>query len=67
VLREVHAAEAADLLTPSDAEHDAWLVTELIMAVFDHHAFATTTRPVAEIADDVWNFCLAALGGRRPA
>ena len=66
VLREVRAAEAEGLLAPSDAEHDAWLVTELIMAVFHNLAFATTSRPIPEIADQVWNFCLAALGGRRP-
>jgi AcrR family transcriptional regulator len=64
VLREVRAAAADGSLAPFDAEHDAWLVTELIMAVFHHHAFATTTRSTGEIAEQVWNFCLAGLGGR---
>ena len=44
-----------------------YLVTELIMAVFHHHAFATSTRPTRETAELVWSFCLAALGGKRPA
>jgi AcrR family transcriptional regulator len=67
VVREVREAEAAGLLAPSDAEHDAWLVTELIIAVFHHHAFATATEPTSETAARVWSFCFAALGGTRPA
>ncbi len=64
VRREIDAAEAAGLLAPTDPERDAWLVTQLIMTVFHHHAFATSTRPTSETADHVWNFCLTALGGR---
>jgi AcrR family transcriptional regulator len=67
VLREVRAAAVDGQLAPTDSEHDAWLVTELIMAVFHHHAFATSTRPTRETAELVWSFCLAALGGKRPA
>jgi AcrR family transcriptional regulator len=67
VLREVQAAQADGLLAPSDAEHDAWLVTELIMAVFHHYAFATATEPASETGERLWNFCFAALGGHRDA
>lgn len=66
VLREITAAEAEGLLAPTDAPRDAWLVTEVIMTVFHHHAFATTGQAAGEIADHVWRFCLAALGGRPP-
>jgi TetR/AcrR family transcriptional regulator len=63
VLREIRAAEAAGLLHPRDAEQDAWLVTRLVTAVYHHHAFATSDQTAEEIGDQVWQFCLAALGG----
>lgn len=65
LLREIRAAEAAGALAPSDAEHDAWHVTRLVMATYHHYAFATTDESPDEIADRVWAFCLAALGGGR--
>jgi TetR/AcrR family transcriptional regulator len=63
VLREIRAAEAAGLLHPRDAEQDAWLVTRLVTAVYHHHAFATSDQTPEEIGEQVWQFCLAALGG----
>lgn len=63
VLREIQAAEAAGLLHPRDAEQDAWLVTRLVTAVYHHHAFAASDRSPEEIGEQVWGFCLAALGG----
>lgn len=66
VRREIEAAEAAGLLHPKDAEHDAWLVTRLVTAVYHHYAFATTDESADQISDHVWAFCLAALGGSTP-
>jgi TetR/AcrR family transcriptional regulator len=63
VLRDIRAAEAAGLLHPRDAEQDAWLVTRLVTAVFHHYAFAPSDRSAEEIGEQVWGFCLAALGG----
>jgi AcrR family transcriptional regulator len=64
VLREVNAAAAAGKLHPADPEHDAWLVTELVLAAYHHHAFATDgDAGVDRAADRVWSFCLRALGG----
>jgi hypothetical protein len=63
VLREIRAAEAAGLLHPRDPEQDAWLVTRLVTAVYHHYAFATSDQSAEEIGEQVWGFCLAALGG----
>jgi AcrR family transcriptional regulator len=63
VLREILAAEAAGLLHPRDPEQDAWLVTRLVTAVYHHHAFVTSDQSAEEIGENVWGFCLAALGG----
>ena len=67
VQRELERAEAAGLATPSDAERDAWLVTTLVMAVYHHYAFHLNDPNVESAADDVWSFCLAAIGGGAPA
>jgi AcrR family transcriptional regulator len=63
VLREIRAAEEAGLLHPRDAEQDAWLVTRLVTAVYHHYAFAPSDQSSEEIGEQVWGFCLAALGG----
>lgn len=63
VLREIRVAEAAGLLHPRDAEQDAWLVTRLVTATYHHYAFATTDLSGEEIGEQLWAFCLAALGG----
>ena len=66
VLREIRAAEATGQLHPRNPEQDAWLVTRLVTAVYHHHAFATNDRSAEEIGEQVWQFCLAALGGTAP-
>jgi hypothetical protein len=33
------------------------------MAVFHHYAFVDDSPDATAIADDVWQFCLAAVGG----
>ena len=49
---------------PRSPERDAWLVNRLVMSVFHHYAFADDAEDAATIAEDVWPFCLAAVGGR---
>lgn len=61
---EIQAAAEAGVISPTDAEYDAWLITQLAMAVYHTYAFATTTEPYDEVAERLWSFCLAALGGR---
>ncbi|HTR70036.1 MAG TPA: TetR/AcrR family transcriptional regulator [Mycobacteriales bacterium] len=64
LLPQIRAATAAGLLAPSNADHDAWLVTQLVIAVFHHYEYARSEESVEEIADRLWSFCYAALGGR---
>lgn len=64
VLRELQAAEEAGLLKPANPERDAWFVSELVMAIYHHHAFARTTESASEVEEELWAFFLAALGGR---
>ena len=67
VQRELEEARAAGLLTPRDPERDAWLINRLVMSVFHHYAFAEDDAGAATVAEDVWEFCLAAVGGVEPA
>jgi TetR/AcrR family transcriptional regulator len=60
---EITEASEAGLLAPADVEGDAWYVTELVMATFHHYAFATKDVPAEQLAESLWHFCLAALGG----
>lgn len=61
LIPEIREAQAAGLLAPHDVERDAWFVTQLVMAVYHHYAFATD--PAGDVAEELWQFCLAALGG----
>jgi hypothetical protein len=63
ILREIRAGADAGLFAPRNPDYDAWLVTQLVMAVFHHYAFAPTDQSGEEIAEKVWTFCLGALGG----
>jgi AcrR family transcriptional regulator len=63
LMAEITSAREQGLLKPSDPENDAWLVTQLMMAVFHHYAYATNTEPVEQIAERLWAFCLTGLGG----
>ena len=62
---EIEAAVAAGRLTSTDIEQDAWFLTQLVVTTFHHYAF-TSERPPAELADQLWGFCLGALGGTAP-
>jgi TetR/AcrR family transcriptional regulator len=64
ILREVHAGTEAGALRPHDPESAAWLINQLVQAVFHHYAFAPEDAPREGVSDQVWRFCLAALGGR---
>jgi AcrR family transcriptional regulator len=63
LLTEIRAATEAGTLTPRHPEYDAWLVTQLAVAVFHHYAFAATRMPLEEIRENLWAFCFSALGG----
>jgi AcrR family transcriptional regulator len=59
----LEAGRDAGVLTPRDPERDAWMINRLVMSVFHHYAFVDDDPSVATVADDVWRFCLAAVGG----
>jgi AcrR family transcriptional regulator len=64
LLEEIQAAVDAGQLHPADPEYSAWLMTQLAMSVFHHYDCAGLDEPAARIADRMWAFCLAALGGQ---
>jgi TetR/AcrR family transcriptional regulator len=60
---EIRAATAAGRLRPRDPEYSAWLITQLVMAVFHHYDCAGLDEPTDSIAQRLWEFCFAALDG----
>ena len=66
VEHELLAAAAAGLLHPTDPARDAWFTTKLVMSVFHHYAFVAVDRPVEEIAEQLWSFCLVGFGAPPP-
>jgi AcrR family transcriptional regulator len=62
-LREITEAQTQGVVAPADPERAAWLMTKLIMATYHHYAFASDDEGAATVTEDVWTFCLAALGG----
>jgi AcrR family transcriptional regulator len=65
VQRELEVARDAGLLAPRSPERDAWMINKLVMSIFHHYAFVDDDPDAATIAEDVWAFCLAAVGGLR--
>ena len=63
LIDEINAAVAAGRLHPQDAEYSAWLITQLVMAVFHHYDCAGVDEPTDVIAQRLWAFCFAALEG----
>ncbi|HUE09126.1 MAG TPA: TetR/AcrR family transcriptional regulator [Acidimicrobiales bacterium] len=59
----INAAVSAGLLHPQDPEYSAWLITQLVMAVFHHYDCAGVDEPTDVIAQRLWAFCFAALEG----
>ena len=66
LLEEIREAKAMGELDPPDPDYSAWLITQLVMAVFHHYDCAGLDEPSERVAARVWNFCLAALGGQQP-
>ena len=66
LLEEIRQATATGELDPPDPDYSAWLITQLVMAVFHHYDCAGLDEPSERVAARVWNFCLAALGGQPP-
>ena len=66
VERELRAAQEEGTLDPDDPERDAWLISKLVMSVYHHYSFTPDDAGADSVADDVWRFCLAAVGGRSP-
>ena len=67
VLRQLQAAADEGLLAPADPERDAWFVSKLVMGVYHHYAFATGAPDADDIGEQLWAFCLGALGGTSAA
>ena len=58
---EIDAAVDAGLLHPTNPERAAWFINELVRSVYHHYAYASERSP--EVREDLWQFCLTALGG----
>ncbi len=65
IQRDLEQASAEGLLSPADAEHDAWLVNQLVMAVFHYGSLVQPAGDADDEAERLWRFCLSALGGSR--
>ncbi len=63
VLRQLVLANEEGLLDSRDTEKDAWFITKLVMAVFHHYSYADPGPDAGAIGEDLWGFCLRALGG----
>ena len=63
IARTLVEARALGTLSPTDPEHEASLIIELVRSVFHRYAFASLDRSIDEIAEQVWTFCLRAVGG----
>lgn len=63
VERQIVLANDEGTLASPDPAGDAWLVSELITSVFHHCAFAGAGPEPARAAEQLWSFCLRAMGG----
>jgi TetR/AcrR family transcriptional regulator len=61
LLTEINAGIDAGLLRPANPERAAWFINELVRSVYHHYANASEKPPT--VRDDLWQFCLSALGG----
>jgi AcrR family transcriptional regulator len=66
LLPDIHAAMAAGTLRPADPEYAAWLVTQLVIAVFHHYECAGIDEPADQIGERLWAFLMVGLGGSAP-
>jgi AcrR family transcriptional regulator len=60
---EIQAGSSDGTLSPRNPERDAWLMIKTIIGAYHHYAFQPDDPAMATLGDDVWFFCLAALGG----
>jgi AcrR family transcriptional regulator len=61
LLAEINAGVKAKLLAPANPEWAAWFIAELVRSVYHFHAYAPLE---ADATDQLWEFCLKALGGK---
>lgn len=64
LLEEIQAGTELGLLHPTDPAYAAWVMNQLLMAVFHHYDGAGLDDAPDVVADRLWQFCLGALGGR---
>jgi AcrR family transcriptional regulator len=62
IAEEIDLAVVSGSLHTPDPERDAWHITQLVMAVFHHYAFAQSEESEEEVAERLWRFCLFGLG-----
>ncbi|HVU73628.1 MAG TPA: TetR/AcrR family transcriptional regulator [Mycobacteriales bacterium] len=67
LLPEIEAAVAAGTLAPADPTYAAWLVNQIVIAVFHHYECAGIDQPVEQIGEQLWSFLLTGLGGQPKA
>ncbi len=60
LLGEINAGVEAGLLRPADPKSAAWFIVELVRSVYHYYAFVPRQPDVKE---QLWEFCLTALGG----
>jgi hypothetical protein len=60
---ELEAGSSAGTLSPRNPGRDAWLMVKTIIGAYHHYAFQPDDPAMATLGDDVWFFCLAAVGG----
>jgi len=63
VERQLQLAVRDGVATSTDVSGDSWFITKLVMATFHHYAYAEVDVDRAAIAEDLWSFCLRAIGG----
>ena len=61
LLSEINAGVEAGQLAPANPEWAAWFIAELVRSVYHYYAYAPRQ---AEVKENLWQFCLAALGGK---
>jgi hypothetical protein len=66
VERQLQLAVAQGLATSTNVTGDSWFITKLVMATFHHYAYAEVDTDRSVIAEDLWSFCLRAIGGNAP-
>jgi len=60
--RQLELARLQGLLPETDPPRDAWFVTQLVLTVYHHYAFADRDTGVGTTGEDLWRFCRRALG-----